>query len=188
MSKLLKTNFYLPFVENRAIKALINIACYLLDLWTISLPKPHAFILLPLQSGFNNSIKFSYYSFINSPYFYYYLKGLFFLVYLLSIHYNSDPIYCADNWDQMDIIETPMSRNIQREDTLYSVTRIRSGTNYDAEGNPTRAWLYSIGHFRDGSVRGSMPFVHRSSSHEVALTAFVQERSIAQAFTPSRGA
>ena len=147
MSKLLKISFYLLFaqkfylllVQSRVIKALIIIAVGYYDLRTTSLPKPHTFAFLPLQSGFNNSIKFSYYSFINSPYFYCYIKILFFFIYLLSIHYNSDPIHCTDGWEEIDSLQTPISRNIQREDTLYSVTRIRSGTGCDATGNPVRA-------------------------------------------------
>lgn len=188
MSKLLKKIFYFIFTQylhllshkNSVIKALMEIVYGLLDLWVTSPPKPHAFSLLPLQSGFNNSIKFSYYSFINSPYFYYYLRFLFLLVCLLSIHYNSDPIYCTDGWEEIDSLQSPVSRNIPRGDALYSVTRIRSGTACDDMGNPVRGWLYTMGYFKDGSVRGSMPFVHASCNHDVALTAFLQERTRAQ--------
>lgn len=150
--------------------------------------KAHTFRLLPLKSGWSSSLTFSYYSFINSPYFYCYIKILFFFIYLLSIHYNSDPIYCTDGWEEIDSLQTPVTRNVPCGTIMYSVTRVRSGTAYDYEGNAVRGWLYMIGHFRDGSVRGSMSFVHGSCIHHVALRAFVQERIVAEAERLSRGA
>lgn len=175
------------------IKAILNIVVYFLEVCAARVPKPHAFNHLPLQSGFRNSIKFKYYSLINSRYLHYYRIFLFFLVYTFCIHYSAEPIYCAggwdaDGWDEFDKLQTPVSRNILRNDTLYYITRIRSGIGHDALGNPARGWLYTIGHYKEGFVRGSMPFVHPSSNHDAALSVFIHEHNVAKALVASNGA